>query len=219
MQNILFTILLFGFSTLFGSCELNRSATVNNNYPATAQPTVETKPSVKVNSNQVNAANDENSFECVRAEPEPIIKKEVFPKTTFRLEKNKEFPHQNLGYETVEFENDDKLLIENIGCENFTLVFHFETDRFNGKTDDVRFWYKIATELLAQTDKGIGEQYSIKNELKALNSHIKKTKQLKFNEEIDYCGTEIRCVILLDEVKKLENNNMEIIVSFGTGPL
>lgn len=218
MKNIIFTILLFGFSTLFGNCELN-TATVNNNYSATAQPTIETTPKVDVISNQANAANDENSFECVRAEPEPIIKKEVFPKTTFRLEKNKEFPHQNLGYETVEFENGDKLLIENVGCENYTLIFHFETDRFTGKTDDVRFWYKTAAELIAQVNKGTNEPYLIKSGLKALNSYIKKNEQLKFAEEIDFGGSEIREVVTFNEIKKLKNDKVEIIISFGAGPL
>lgn len=208
-----------GFSITFGGCDLSRSAEIDNRYSATVQPTVDTKPKVNINTDRHNAVDDENSFECVRAEPEPIINKEIFPNTTFRLEKNKEFPFESLGYETVEFENGDKLLIENIGCENFTLVFHFETKRFLHDTDDARFWYKTAAGLIAQTNKGILESYKINNGLKALNSHIEKNKNLKFDEEIDYCGADIRCVITLDKVMKLENKKVEITVSFGTGPL
>lgn len=218
-MKILNLVLILISLILFNGCDFNRSVTVKKDYSATVQPTVDISPKKDTDNNAANTFDNKKFYECVRAEPEAIVDRKVFPKTTFRLEKNKEFPTEILGYETVEFENGDKLLIENVGCENFTLIFHFETDRFLHDTEDVRFWYKTSAELVSQTMKGLRETYSIKSGLKALNSHIKKTKQLKFAEEIDYCGTEIRCVVSLDEVKKLENNKVEIIVAFGTGPL
>lgn len=203
----------------FSGCGFPHSVEVSDGNSVIVQPTITPTPQTEALAAPPGATNNEDSFECVRAVPEPIIRKEVYPETTFRLEKNREFPFQNLGYETVEFANGDKLLIEHLGCENFTLIFRFETGRFSGKSADARFWYHAAAELLAQTDKGTREQYKLKSELKALNSYIKKTKRLKFDEEIDYCGTDIKCVISLDEVKELKDNRVEIVVSTGIGPL
>ncbi len=201
----------------FGGCELNHSA-ASSDYSVNNQPTVE--PTTKINSETTQAkADGKSSFECVRPEPEPIIKKEVFPDTTFRLEKNKEFPFQHLGYETVEFKNGDKLLIENVGCENFTLILHFEVAGFPDKMDDTRFWYKKSADLIAQANKGINDIYLINGGLKALNSYIKKNKQLEFKKEIDFGGSEIKYVVSLDEVEKLKDNRVEITVSFGAGAL
>lgn len=166
-----------------------------------------------------NSLNEKNSAACPRSEPEPIIKKDFFRKTSFRLEKNREYPFQNLGHETVEFENGDKLLIEHIGCENFTLVFHYKTNRFSRDPKDARFWYKTAIELVNETVKAIQKTELPRNGLEALKSHIEKTEELKYRDFVEFCDPEIRCVVSLDVVKESENNLAEIIVSFGIGPL
>ena len=205
-------ILFLVFSVLLISCDLSRSAQVDKNYSATVQPTTENKT-------QEKQSNGKDSIECVRTEPESIINKDVFPNTTFQLKKNEEFPFQNLGFENVKFENGDKLLIENIGCENFTLVFHYETSRFSHRIDDVQSWYQTAADLLTETNKGISNQDLLDGELKALKIYIKETKKLKYKEEIEYCGSEIRCVISLEEVKRLEGEKVKITISSGIGPL
>ncbi len=57
------------------------SAANSNAVSANAQPTVDiyanTKPSVATNVKKTNAV-DNNSYECVRVIPKPIIKKRVF---------------------------------------------------------------------------------------------------------------------------------------------
>jgi hypothetical protein len=55
------------------------------------------------------------SFECIRAAPEPIIKKEVYPQTAFVRRKNKSFPFNEIAFETVKFKNGEKLIIEHTG--------------------------------------------------------------------------------------------------------
>ena len=220
MKNMILSVLILSFSITFSNCDLNRSARETNPYPTSVQQSpVFIKQDVNDNSNQNKTTNDENAFECVRSEPAPIIKKSVFPNTIFRLKKNKEYPFQNLGYETVTFTNGDKLLIENIGCENYTLIFHIQTSRFLGKEDDARFWYKTAAQIMAQVNKGISDPYITKIGLKALNTYIKKNKKLKFDMEIDFGGSVIRSVVTLNEIKKIKNNRVEIVLSFGTGPL
>jgi hypothetical protein len=117
---ILSIVFLTSLLTLVGCNDGVTVSEVDQTLNTTPQPTA----TVAVN---------EDSFECVRAEPEPVVKKNIYPKTEFRLETNKEFPFQKLGYETVEFKNGDKLLIEHVGCENYTLIFRFETKRFTAK--------------------------------------------------------------------------------------
>jgi len=159
------------------------------------------------------------SYECVRATPEPIIKKEVYPRTTFVRRKNRSFPFNDIGFETVKFKNGEKLIIEHTGCENYTLIFRFETNRFKGKTADARFWYKTAVELMRQAKKGFGSNALLDNGVKALSSYIKNNKTLKYAEEISFGGEEIRDVVFLSQVKKLRGNSYKVELSFGSGPL
>jgi len=164
-------------------------------------------------------AQQSESFECVRATPEPIIKREVYPQTTFARRKNKSLPFNDIASETVKFKNGEKLSIEHTGCENYTLIFRFETNRFKRKTADARFWYKTALELMRQAKKGFGSNDLLDNGVKALNSYIKNNKTLKYAEEISFGGEEIRDVVFLSQVKKLRGNKYQVELSFGTGPL
>jgi len=164
-------------------------------------------------------AQKSESFECVRATPEPIIKKEVYPQTTFVLQKNKSFPFNDIGFETVKFRNGDKLTIEHSGCENYTLIFRFETSRYNGKPADARFWYKKAVQLMQQAKKGFGSNNLIDRGMKALNSYIKNNRTLRFAKEISFGGEVIRDVVFFNQVKKRKGNRYEVELSFGIGPL
>lgn len=220
MKDILLTVLISAFVTLLSGCEPDRFSAINNRVPTQVQANAgKTPPKPEIGGDPANTSSNENSFECVRAEPEPIIKKEVFPKTAFRLEKNKEFPFENLGYETVEFENGDKLLIENIGCENYTLIINFETGRFEKDENDVRFWYETAVKLIEAAQKGIREPYLVKNGVKALKKYVKTDDKPEFSKEINFGGTEIKDIVIFQRVEKLDNGRYKVKISFGTGPL
>ncbi len=199
---------LLTFALLLCNCGSHVDSAAPSDQPAVVTP----QPASSVKST-------ENSSECVRSEPEPVVKKDVFPNTSFRLETNKEFPYQKLGYETVEFKNGDRLLIEHAGCENFTLIFRFETKRFAAEPADVRFWYRAAVELMSEAEKGIAKSFLIPQGLKALNTYPTNDKQLEFDKQIDFGTGEIRSVVSVNDVKKLANDRYEIAVAFGTGPL
>jgi hypothetical protein len=159
------------------------------------------------------------SDECVRAAPKPIVIKKIFPKTTFVIKKNKAFPFELKGFETVNFKNGDKLVIENGGCENFTLIFRFETDRFSEKPADVKFWYQKSIQLMREMLSGIDAPIALRQGTNALASYLKKTSRPKFNQEIDFGGTEIRDTTSLVSVKKINQNRYKIELFFSTGPL
>ena len=128
----------------------------------------------------------------MRAAPKPIVIKRVFPKTTFLLKKNKAYPFESIGFETVNFKNGDKLVIENSGCENFTLIFWFETSRFIGTPNDVKLGYQTAIRLMQEIQSGIDAPIAIRKGIRALNTYATKTTHPQFNREIDFGGSDIR---------------------------
>ncbi|WP_309731742.1 hypothetical protein, partial [Chamaesiphon sp. OTE_75_metabat_556] len=74
---------------------------------------------------------------CVRSTPTPIVKKSVFPNTSFVLKKtNNRGLIISEGIETVKLNNGDRLTITNSGCEFLTLNFRFETNRRSKNSQD-----------------------------------------------------------------------------------
>ena len=164
-------------------------------------------------------AQNSEPFECVRATPERVIKRSVFPGTTFVLRKNKEFPFNDLGFETVKLTDGEKLIVEHGGCETYALTFRFETKRLSEKNYTAAFWYREAVRLMRQTKKGYGSNFLLDGGVKALNSRLKSKKPLRYAETLDFGGTEIRSVVTLNRVSKLKGNKYQIEIAFGTGPL
>lgn len=166
-------------------------------------------------------ATPQPAFECVRSKPDAIIDLSKFPDTTFRLEKNKEFPYQDIGYENVRFDNSDELEIENTGCENYTLIFKFRTKRFDGKPDDSKFWYKKALQLLNGVKPGIREEDSqrLTQGIASLKKYSASQKSPKYGELLEFGKGEISQSITLESVTLLDSGMYEIQVSLGVGPL
>jgi hypothetical protein len=161
------------------------------------------------------------SDDCVRAIPEPIIKKTVFPKTSFKLIKNKSYPFESVGYEKVQIKNGIDLTIINSGCENYTLTFRFELSNLSHQTEDAKFWYRKAVELMLMVKKGIRSQDTnlIVRGTNAINSYIKKNRKLKYENYIDFGGSDIRDVAVVDKVEKQGRRKYQIEISYSIGPL
>lgn len=157
--------------------------------------------------------------DCARGAAEPIIKKTVYPKTTFVLQ-----PDNITGIETVILENSDKLIIKNWGCENYVLTFRFETSRFVKDTTDFSFWFKSAGSLMTDILAGLEAPIDIKNGIKKLNIHIDSdktdnNKNLKLGDDIDFGGEDIQSFVSVDRIEKLTNKKYAVEISFTTGPL
>ena len=157
--------------------------------------------------------------DCVRGQAEPIIKKTVFTKTKFILQSD-----SLTAIETVEFDNGDKLIINNWGCEYYTLTFRFETSRFQDNTTNIPYWFKKSVLLVSELYKGLDAPIDIKKGIDKLVNHIdidmlKNYANLKFGQEIDFGGEEIRDFVTLENVEKLTAKKFAITISFTTGPL
>lgn len=171
--------------------------------------------SVTLTSIQQTENEKEMTFECVRGQAEPIIKKTVFPNTKFLLQAD-----SLTAIETVSFDNGDKLTIRNWGCEYYVLTFRFETSRFKADTTSMKYWYLTTYKILKELKQGIDAPVNIEKGLQALNSHISKNGfDLKLQTEIDYAGEEIREFITLEQIEKLTDNEFAITFSFTIGPL
>lgn len=167
-----------------------------------------------------SAFSQEPVMECVRSIPEPILKKSVFPKKTFTKTKNKENTGETIGFEKVKIDKNIDLTIKNQGCENYTLTFQFLVGNQSQKTSDTKFWYGKAIELMNSVKKGIRKEdiNLINRGLKAILAYKNKSKNPKYENYIDFGGTEIRDVVVLERVVK-QGRKHKVEISFGVGPL
>lgn len=178
------------------------------------------KPSEK---SQPSKQTKENEYEgdCMRAQAVSIIKKQVYPNSTFTLQ-----PDKLTAIETVTFDNKDKLIIHNRGCEYYVLTFRFETSRFQEDIKNLPFWYLKAHLLMTEIMNGLDTPFVTPKELSALKAFTDEkiktgTESFKPGEEIE-CGdndSEIRSFITIDKVEKITNKKFAIEISFSTGPL
>lgn len=178
-----------------------------------------TSDSTSLNSIQSTESKTITTFECVRGQAEPIIKKEYFPNTTFTLQAD-----SITAIETVQFDNGDKLTIKNWGCEYYVLTFNFETTQFQKDTTDLKFWYQSTIQLMTSILAGLDAPIDIKKGLTFLESYYLKDKKnnfknLKLEEEIDFADNEIRSFVTLDRIKQINKKTFEVSVSFAVGPL
>jgi len=172
-----------------------------------------TADSVSILSNDLAAENPETSIQstdCTRGVAESIINKSVFPNSNFQLQKD-----SLTAIETVDFDNGDKLLIRNWGCEYFVLTFRFETTRFQSDTTDTNFWVEKAVQMLMETEKGLQDPSVIKQGTQALSRY----KNIQIGDEMDYAGGDLREFITVDRIQKITDKKYAIEISFATGPL
>lgn len=161
----------------------------------------------------------EQSNDCVRGQAEPVVQKADYPNTTFVLQ-----PDSITAIETVSFNNGDKLIIRNWGCEYYVLTFRFETSNYQSDTTDLPFWFRTANRLMTSMLGGLDAPIDIKRGLVMLESYILRDeksgfKNLQLGEEIDFGGTDIRSFVTLDRIEKIDDKKFGVTVSFATGPL
>jgi len=202
------------------SCNTNSRKSEESNKPTSVAETVTTTDINKLENSQTTKETEENqNGECVRGQAEPIVKKKVYPNTTFTLQ-----PDKLTAYETVTFDNKDKLIIHNWGCEYYVLTFRFETSRFQEDVKNLPFWYQKSHLLMTEIMNGLDTPFVTSKELatlKAFTDEKIKTnpESFKLEEEIDHGDSEIRNFITVDKIEKLTDKKFAIEISFSIGPL
>lgn len=214
MKNV--TILLFLLIFGLSACNYQHRSKVDAAQNQSADDTLK-------KSDNLSTQEDESSdFQCMRAMPEPIVNKTIFPKTIFQLA-----PDSLSALETVDFENGDRLIIEHFGCEYFSLKFRFETSRFNTDTTDIAFWYKKTVILVSELLQGLHKPKHMRKGIKVLSEHIEKDqhndyRNLRLGEEIDYGDTDFptfRDFLIIESIQKLTDKKCAVEITFSSGPL
>ncbi len=164
----------------------------------------------KSDKNEVN-----QDIDCTRGQAEPIVIKDIYPKTTFTLQSD------NLtAIETIELNDGDKVVIKNWGCKYYVLSFRFETSKYAADTTAMKYWYVNSFKLMNEIKHGIDAPIDIEKGLKAFNEHISKNVfDLELKTEIDFGENEFRNFVSLDNISKIGNNRFAVTISFAIGPL
>ena len=155
-----------------------------------------------------------NTYECVRGTAEPVINKKIYPNSIFTLQAD-----SLTGIEIVEFDNGDRLTIENTGCEYFTLNFRFESSRFVADTTNTKYWADKALKFIKETEYGIDAPVELKKGIEAFEKYVSKTKIPKLRDEIDYGLKDIRSFVYLNRIQKIADNKFSVELTFSVGPL
>ena len=113
-------------------------------------------------------ANDKGDSDCIRGQAQSVIKKSVYPNTTFKLNED-----NRTGTETVGLKNGDKLVINNWGCEYYALTFRFETNRFKADTTDIDYWINKALFLMKEIENGLDAPLDIPGGTPATKNYLK----------------------------------------------
>ena len=164
--------------------------------------------------------NEENTNSgCVRGAAKPIIQKNDYPNTVFVLQSD-----SLTGIETVHFDNGDKLIINNCGCEYYVLKFRFETTRFQNDTTNLEYWFRIAGRLMTEMLGGLDAPIDIKKGINYLGIYIDTDRKnnysnLKLGDEIVFDDEDIRSFVTVDRIEKLLDNKFAVEISFALGPL
>ncbi|MEO7991510.1 MAG: hypothetical protein ABI663_18300 [Chryseolinea sp.] len=172
---------------------------------------------VTQNKKTTDSVKNEEEFdysECIRGQAASVIKKTVYPNSTFKLNKD-----NHTGTETIDLVNGDKLIINNWGCEYYVLTFRFETTRFQADTTDIKYWLDKAVILMNEIEKGLDAPLDTPGGTLATKKYLDESKTHSLGEEIAYDDDVIRDFVTFDRVQKISDTKYAIEISYATGPL
>ncbi|UOQ71385.1 hypothetical protein [Hymenobacter cellulosilyticus] len=157
--------------------------------------------------------------DCPRGAAEPVVRRKIFSRTTFRL-----LPDKHSGLETVVLPSGDQLTIRHEGCEYYVLRFRFTTTRFRQSPAALEAWFRNAAQLLAEAQPGINAPMNIAAAIKALRTYTSRhaksaAEPLTLNAEIEFGDENMRRFLTIDQVRKLTGNKVAVEVSLAVGPL
>ena len=151
---------------------------------------------------------------CPRGIPERIVKQSIEPQPTFELDKSK-----NIASETVQFQNGDRLVVKNGGCEYFVVTFRFETNRFKADTTDMMYWLDKSAVLVTEVVEAIDAPLDFNDGVAMIKRMNGPEVKYEPGQEIVYSDGEIRQYTSLDRVQRLDASRYAVEITFALGPI
>lgn len=213
-------ILLFSLSVSISACApKNKSKITLPKKQDTIQNICTSKPDTIKEEKEIVQEKTDEFDNCIRGQAKPIIKRSHFPNTKFVLQSD-----SITGIETVNFDNGDKLILTNGGCEYFTLSFRFETSRFQHDTKDFEFWCYRAIELMYNIVKGIDAPIDVRKGIDELQNKCEISfhmdyESFELGDQLDYGGDDIRSFMAVTKIEKLNAEKYAVELYFSMGPL
>lgn len=203
----------FAVTMLFIGCQPNKQTELKTDpTDSIQQEAIQEKAAIP--DTTTSEDKDVDYSDCIRGQADAVIKQTVYPNALFKLDQN-----NHTGTETVTFDNGEKLVIRNWGCEYYVLTFRFETSRFKADTTDVKYWLDKATVLMNEIQNGLDAPLNIPGGTNAILNHLRENKAYELREEIDYNEGFIRDFVTLDRIQKINDVMYAIEISYTTGPL
>jgi hypothetical protein len=171
-------------------------------------------PATSITLPDTTIVKEDPDYGCVRGQAMPVLKKEFFPNSTFKVNAD-----SVTGIETAVLTTGDFLTIYNEGCEYYVLVFRFETERFSADTTDTMYWFDKALRLMNEISPGLDAPLDMAGGTRAATEYLKKNQSYSLLEEIVYEDDIIRDFVLLNRIQRLSSKRFAIEISYGTGPL
>ena len=152
--------------------------------------------------------------DCPRGTPERIVKASVEPQPTFELDRVK-----NTASEVLQFQNGDRVVVKNGGCEYFVVTFRFETDRFKADTTDMMYWLDKSALLVGEISEAIDAPLDFNDGVAMIKRMNGPEIKYEPGQEIVYSEGEIRQFTSLDRVEQLDRTTYAVEVTFALGPI
>jgi Fe-S cluster assembly iron-binding protein IscA len=152
--------------------------------------------------------------DCPRGTPERIVKASVEPQPTFELDKGK-----NIASEVLQFQNGDRIVVKNGGCEYFVVTFRFETNRFQADTTDMMYWLDKSAVLVGEISEAIDAPLDFNDGVAMIKKMNGPEVKYEPGQEIVYSEGEIRQYTTLDRVEQLDPSRYAVEVTFALGPI
>jgi hypothetical protein len=158
---------------------------------------------------------DQDNTDCVRGAAEPVLKKNIFPKSEFKL-----LSDSLSGVEATRLDSNDVLIIKNWGCESYVLTFIFKTSHYNHDVHDTEFWYNTAFHFMNKIKQGIDSPVDIDKGITSLKEYIYETDstKLEYDHELDFGINEVGRYVMVEPIRKIFDDYL-VTVSYVIGPL